>query len=317
MTFLSITPNASIDRLLHLPELHVGAVQRATAVQVEVGGKGLNVGRTLKILGQTVTMTGFITGQSGKQAEHLAAQEGLPVQWYWGNRGETRTNLHLLRPQGDVTLINEPGPTLSAADRQGFADHVRVLAAPAEVISFCGSLPLGLEPEWLPQLAGELAAAGKTVYIDTSHAPLTAVLQQPTNLCIKVNQLELAAGLGLETDSPTSEKIIAAGETLLKRGATLVVITLGSEGAIGMTAHDCWRAETPDITGICNLVSTAGCGDAMLAGLMAGQFEQRSLAESLRLGVACGTANISSHSPGQFEPSLLSPLLERVKLTQF
>src|ERR671925_314215 len=62
---LCITPNPAIDRTLLLPHLTLGNVHRAENIMVAAGGKGLNVARTIRILGGAPLCMGFAGGHSG------------------------------------------------------------------------------------------------------------------------------------------------------------------------------------------------------------------------------------------------------------
>ena len=49
---LCITPNVAIDRTLLVPAFSKGGISRATETIVAAGGKGINVARAIKVLGE-------------------------------------------------------------------------------------------------------------------------------------------------------------------------------------------------------------------------------------------------------------------------
>jgi tagatose 6-phosphate kinase len=51
----------------------------------------------------------------------------------------------------------------------------------------------------------------------------------------------------------------------------------------------------------------------MLAGFAVAQQNGESVADALKLGVACGAANAASHFPAQFEQKTVEELLPRVE----
>ncbi len=61
-----ITFNPAIDRLYKVESLKIGEVQRANFVNPTVGGKGLNVSKVLKQLGEDVNCVGFLGGFNGE-----------------------------------------------------------------------------------------------------------------------------------------------------------------------------------------------------------------------------------------------------------
>lgn len=309
---LTITANPTIDRTLHVAHLSVGEVHRASAVHMAAGGKGLNVTRAARTLGCPVLATGPLAGHAGRLMADLAIAEGLPAEWYWLPSGETRTCLLINHDKHDSTVINEPGEPISAAAWAGFAGHVQTLAAQTQAVAFSGSLPPGVNPAALSELARSIAGPERAVYLDTSGAALAAALAEPDGLVIKINRAELAAGLGESSQDFTLEKVIAAGQNLLERGAALVVITAGGEGALAINSEGCWQAQAPQV----NVVSTVGSGDSMLAGLAVARLWGKDVAEALAYGVACGAANAQTTLPGRFERETVEDLLQHIKLKQ-
>jgi len=309
---LTVTSNPTIDRTLYVSHLTLGAVHRTTGVHLAAGGKGLNVTRAARSLGCEVLATGPLAGRAGQIVADLALAEGLRADWAWLSTGETRTCSLINHDAGDTTVINEQGPAVAAEDWAAFAAHVSQLARQVKAVAFSGSLPLGVKPTALAELAGGLAAAGQTVYVDTSGPALAAVLAQPQGVSIKVNQWELAAELDLDIKDGAIERLIEAGRQLLRRGAALVVVTLGSQGALAVTAEQAWHASIPPI----QTVSTVGSGDSFLAGLAVAQLKGEKLQAALAFGVACGSANAMSSLPARFELKQVESLLQQVELAK-
>lgn len=307
---LTVTPNPTIDRILDLAYLEAGTVHRAAGVLLGVGGKGLNVARAAHALGGTVVATAPLAGYSGQLVADLAAAEGLPTAWHWLPAGETRTCITLIHASGDATVINEPGETLAEADWADFGEHVKSLARLAQTVAFCGSLPPGVTPASLGALARSLVSPERTVYLDTSAAVLPGILAQPAGLCLKVNQAELAGGLGVALGDLSPERMVEVGYDLLRRGAVLLVVTLGAAGAVAISREGCWQASPPPV----QVVSSAGGGDGLLAGLAVGRMQGQSLAAALALGVACGTANTLASQAGRIERGTVEELLTRVNI---
>ena len=90
---LTVAPNPTIDRTLHVPQMTVGAVHRTRRVQLTAGGKGLNVGRVTQTLGYEVLLTGPLAVRPGHFVADLIKSENLSAAWHWLSAGETRTCL--------------------------------------------------------------------------------------------------------------------------------------------------------------------------------------------------------------------------------
>ncbi|MBN1218081.1 MAG: 1-phosphofructokinase family hexose kinase [Anaerolineae bacterium] len=222
--------------------------------------------------------------------------------------GETRTCLLLTHATGEATVINEPGPVLSRQDWQRCLVHIQGLAQQARAVAIAGSLPLGVAPETLGVLARSLVSPERAVYVDTSGEALRLALELPDGLGIKVNRAELAAGLRLPLD--TLGQMVQAGQTLLTRGAVLVVVTQGRAGAVAISPEGCWQATAPPV----ETVSTVGSGDSMLAGLAVARLKGESIDAALALGVACGAANALNNRPGYLEWHVTEKLLAQVRI---
>jgi len=307
---LAVTPNPPLDRTLNVAHLTVGAVHRATRVFQAAGGKGMNVSRVARRLDYPVLATGPLAGRTGQTYADLAKAEGITGDWYWLAAGETRTCLLINHDRGDTTLINEPGPAVSSDDWLGFADHVKQLAGAAEAVVLSGSMPSGLEAGVLGDLARALATPDRAVYLDTSGPVLTAAVARPQGLCIKVNRTELADALAQNLAELPA--LIEAGQELLNRGAALVVVTLGAQGAVAITGKKIWQAAAPPV----EVVSSVGSGDSFLAGLVVARLRGERLDQALTLAVACGAANTQTPLPGHFDLAALNSLAAQVSLTQ-
>jgi 1-phosphofructokinase family hexose kinase len=294
---LALTTNPSIDRTLVVPGFRAGDVTRVQQRHDAAGGKGLNVARVLQRLGGAVLACAPLGGEIGKQIAALASQEGIPAAWYWMQHGESRICLLISDPATrDTLVINEQGPQMSLADWQGFAALVKQQSAQVRAISFSGSLMPGVPIDSYTTLVRELITLGQQVYVDISNDPLRATLDLPIAL-LKVNAHELGVALGRPLTNRAD--CVAAAQAVLLRpnGPRSVVVTLGSDGAIGCDSSGAWHVVSPAI----QLVSAVGSGDSLLAGLAHGLLQDAALPEALRLGVAAGAANAQTLGGGNVD----------------
>ncbi|NKY07911.1 amidohydrolase family protein, partial [Cellulomonas hominis] len=163
---VTLTPNPSLDRALHLDRLVPGEVNRAAATHLHPGGKGINVSRALACHGVPTRAVLPSGGPDGDRlVALLAAQDVLarpvPVA------GGTRSNVTLTESSGATTKINAPGPALSLAEVDALLDAVAgdtpVVLVSADLhcawfstaglrYAGVGEHPTGLlrESEWLP-----------------------------------------------------------------------------------------------------------------------------------------------------------------------
>ncbi len=289
---ICLTPNPAIDRTVLLPNLAPGNVHRAEKVIVAAGGKGLNVARAIRTLGGEPLCMGFTGGHSGRLLADLAQAEGLNSSWTWVD-SETRTCTILISPNGDGTVINEPGLPVSKSDWKRLGEDLLRCVSPGNLVCISGSLPLQSSAEDMQGLLRLLVEAGKHVWVDTSGAALDAALNDP-GVCVKVNGNEIGAALGLEVqDLPSAKQALAM---LGERGIKTCVITLGAAGALLSTTEGRWHAQGPRV----RVVSTVGSGDSFLGGLVHALDGGDDWSLALGNAVAAGTANALSAGGGQF-----------------
>jgi 1-phosphofructokinase family hexose kinase len=289
---LCVIPNPAIDRTLHVEELRVGEVHRATRVLSAAGGKGINVARAVHTLGGDPFCLGLIGGHAGALLADLVAQEGLSAHWT-RMKGETRTCVIVTQSDHDATLINEPGTEVSLEECSAFVADVEQFSTLAELICISGSLPPGFPLSLFESLLKRLTARGKSVWVDTSKQALKIALGVP-GLNVKVNAAELGDALGVEI-SNAEQAMDAAGE-LRKAGLEQVVITLGKDGAIWTSAAGSWIASSPKV----QPVSSIGSGDAFLGGLAVALTAGLPSETALRQAVAAGAANALTFGGGLF-----------------
>jgi 1-phosphofructokinase len=298
---VTLTANPSLDRTLQLPvPLVTGGIVRLTDARTEPGGKGVNVARAIAAAGTDVVSV-------------LPAAETDPIVTALRALGlelatvpvpsVVRTNYTLVDPHGTTTKLNEPGAPLDEATRAQLAAVLRDRSAGARWVVLSGSLPAGTPPGWYAELVAALRGTGARIAVDTSEAPLLALLESGPDAApdlLKPNAEELAQITGTTEGEVLGDPdvALAAVRELHARGVAEVLLTLGSEGALLSTADGgLWSAQPPRIT----VRSTVGAGDSSLAGYLLADLAGAPPAERLRTAVAYGAASASL--PGSAVPT--------------
>jgi 1-phosphofructokinase family hexose kinase len=298
-----VTPNPALDYTLTVPQFHSGQIMRATHKRVTAGGKGLNVARAIRTLDGQAICLGLLGGHSGQLLADLAKQEGLNGDWI-SISAETRTCVIVVSADGgEATVINEAGPTVSVADWAKLKANV-LRSTHADIVSFSGSLPVGLPAEEWREMLFEVRSAGPTVWVDTSGDALRVALQLG-GLNIKVNHQEACALLDYKIDD--IESAAKAATELRSSGASTIVVTLGENGAVLADAAGAIHAPAPRVKAI----NSVGSGDSFLGGLLFAISNRASSAEALRWGVAAGTANAICSGGGHFTIEAFQKVLSR------
>ncbi|GJE43671.1 1-phosphofructokinase [Methylobacterium soli] len=287
---VTLTLNPAIDQTVTLAQLTPGAVHRASAVRNDAGGKGVNVACCLADWGVPVRATGILGQDNAVPFEQLLLAKGIDDRFVW-IPGETRTNLKLLdETRGDTTDVNLPGLAISPGTFDAVRAVLAELTAPGSLVVLAGSLPRGLSPDAYARLGTDLKPRGARVVLDASGPALAVALAAaPESLpyAIKPNRQELEDWAGHPL--PTLPEVTAAARALQARGIALVVVSLGAEGALFVSAEEVLHAIPPAM----RVASTVGAGDALVAGLVAGLHAGAPLPETARLALAFAAGKLT------------------------
>lgn len=172
---LTITLNPSVDIAYQLNKFRLDSVNRVEKVQKTAGGKGLNVSRVLKQIGEDVLATGFIGGELGNDVKNQLYQNHIKSSLVEIS-GETRNCIAILH-EGQQTEILEQGPTIQEHEALNFIEHLRNLLSKVEVVVISGSLPKGLESDYYVKIVELCKKFGVAVVLDCSGEALKKFLK--------------------------------------------------------------------------------------------------------------------------------------------
>ncbi|MFC8173874.1 1-phosphofructokinase family hexose kinase [Streptomyces sp. NPDC057242] len=301
---VTVTLNTALDLTYRVPALTPCASHRVTQVIERPGGKGLNVARVLAALGYETVATGFAGGATG-----AVLRDGLaatPVRdELVETAGSTRRTVAVVDAAGgDTTQLNEPGPTVTAAEWDAFRARFAALLDGAAAVALCGSLPPGIHVGAYAELVRLARAAAVPVLLDTSGEPLRRGIAARPDL-VKPNADELAQLTGAR--DPRRATLDAR-----RRGAHAVVSSLGPEGLLAATPEGLWRAAPPaPVRG-----NPTGAGDSAVAGLLSGLVDGVPWPDRLVRAVALSAATVLSPVAGEFDRAAYEELLGRVRTTE-
>lgn len=328
---VTFTANPSLDRTVALPgPLERGEVQRAISVSQESGGKGVNVSRALVASGlQTIAV---LPGGDSDPVLAGLQHDGVPFAALPIDE-PLRTNVALTEPGGVTTKINEPGPSLSAEQQEALIALLLERARGASWVVLAGSLPPGFPADFYATVTRRLRSGAGSgadggvplIAVDSSGAPLAGAVSgtsldgmsgKPDLLKPNAEELaELAAAAGFATASTADEleadpeAAAAAAAAVVRSGVGAVLATLGSKGAVLVTADGAWLATHPPVAA----VSTVGAGDSSLAGYLLAHGQGAAPADCLRQAVAHGAAAASL--PGSTVPAVHQTTPDAVTIT--
>ena len=310
---LTVTLNAAVDRTLTVPNFEVGFRHRAIDTITLPGGKGVNVARVVKTLGQPVIATGFAGGRTGDRIIADLNKEGI-LSDFVRIEGVSRTSTAVLDPTTNVTTeINEYGPEISPHELELMLEKIDYLLKAADLVVIAGSLPRGLPTSFYGELIPRVRDSGVPVLFDTWGEPLRFGIKAGPNMVFP-NQVEAEMVVGYEFSS--NEDFIRGASTLRDLGVDSAVV----KSKMGCVAQIRYGGKVHTILGKApkvEAVSTVGSGDSIVGGYAARLLEGAPPEDCLRFALACAAANALRPGAGVLDPvdaTRLAPgvLLEEV-----
>lgn len=310
---VTVTLNAALDRTVRVPNFQLGARHRADASLRMPGGKGVNVARALKSLGQPVIATGLAGGRAGTYIIEELTAEGI-LNDFVRIANESRTSTAVIDPTNNQqTEINEWGPQVDPAELDVLSEKIRYLSRGADVFVLAGSLPREVPVDYYGRILRELRRDGMITALDASGPALRAALSaEPGVVSPNVREAEEIVG----HEFADEDDIAAAAEMIIQMGAGSAIIH-HEDGCVarirpeGAKRHRTYRARLPRRA---DVVSTVGSGDALLAGYLSAVYGHQTPESALSLAVACGAANTQRFGAGVFDPSDVESLMRRVEV---
>lgn len=303
---LTITLNPSIDRRYVVDGFKKGRVFRAREVQYTPGGKGLNVTRVIKAFNEPVVATGFLGGRSG---EYIKDQlDDMNIQHKFVDiRGETRSCIAILSDDESQTEVLEDGPYIFKEETLNFYELYTDIIKECEIICASGSLPKGLTSDTYRKLIDIAKEQNKKFILDTSGEALRLGVKGAPFL-VKPNKEELEKFVG---HSIINEyEIFKSAKHLLSEGINIVIVSLGSKGAMVISNDYAYRVKLPKV----NAINPVGSGDSMVAGFAVALKRNYDFETMIRFASACGTANAMEAETGKVDIDNVKRLMKEIKI---
>jgi 1-phosphofructokinase/tagatose 6-phosphate kinase len=288
----------------------LGQRHRAVDSRNVAGGKGVNVARALKHLGEPVIATGLAGGPTGARIRELLDAEQV-LHDFIEVDGDSRTNISVVDPTtGEQTELNERGPEVRSHDLERFAERLQYLAAGADFCVFAGSLPPGAPVDTYGDLISRLRGSGTPALLDTDGEPMRAGLRAQPGV-VAPNTAEAEEAVGHEF---TDADDLAMGLTgLLELGAEEAIITTAT-GCVAIAGESADRSRYEVSIDPLETVARVGSGDAFIAGYVSARRAGRTTADCLAYAVACGAESTQHLGAGQVDPAEASRLFDRVRV---
>jgi 6-phosphofructokinase 2 len=280
---VTLTTNPALDITSDADIVRPTDKIRCSGTRYDPGGGGINVARVAHVLGGRVSAVFLAGGPSGELVTELVRDAGVPLHQV-GIVGSTRESFTVNeRSTGKQYRFVLQGPQVTVAEQTRCLAVLQAIATSAQFVVASGSLPPGVPLDWYQRVADVSGAAGARLILDTSGGGLTHVKSGVFLLKPSLRELRECVGQELKTEASQA----AAAHDLIRRGiAQAVLVSLGADGALLVTARDSLRfgaIRVPAGSGV-------GAGDAMVAAITVGLTRGWSMAKSVRYGIAAGAA---------------------------
>jgi len=307
MKIATVTLNPAIDQTVRADHFRPNTVNYAQSMQFDAGGKGINVASFLTDAGYSVAVTGFLGQQNAEIFEQFLASKHIDDHLV-RIPGSTRIGVKIVDEANQQTTdINMPGLPPPAEALDTLLETMKHLAGSCDWFVLSGTLPPGVPATTYATIITQLKGDGRQVALDTSRDALReGVLAGPSIVKPNVDELQQLTGQSL----PDEVALEQAARHLLDGGIRLVVISLGERGAMFVDASSTLLATPPAVM----VKSTVGAGDAMVAGLIAGQVQGLSLTNCARLATAFSLGAITSVGHNLPAPEIVQAYAQQVSL---
>jgi len=293
-TILTITLNPAVDKSSSVQNIIPEKKLRCDSPRYEPGGGGINVSRALKRLGVASDIFFTSGGRTGRLLEKLLKAEELNI-FPFHVSSETRENFIVLDISSNKQYrFGFPGERLTQEEEKDILSSLSMVNHLPDFVVISGSLPAETDANFIRKLINMYKSKGSKIIIDTSGEALKTAVEEGVFL-LKPNIGELAFLVGKEKLEETD--VDQAAQLIISQGkAEVVVVSLGSQGAVLFSASEKIRIEAP----VVEVKSTVGAGDSMVAGMVSVLVKGGDYKKVLSMGIACGSATTMAEGTGLF-----------------
>jgi len=306
---ITVTMNPAIDKTVDVDCMERGGLNRIGHSEMDVGGKGINVSRTVKALGGNTLATGFIGGKTGEMIEGVLKEWGIPTDFI-KVEGENRTNLKVVEKQGSVTEFNESGPVVTETQVDAMLWKLEGYAKEDTLFVLSGSIPRGVNPDIYRVIIRRVHEKGAKVLMDADGELFIQALEARPDM-MKPNREELEAYCRLDHPASISE-LVSMGKQLLGCGFGMIAISLGAMGALFLAGDRVVKCPGLKV----KTHSTVGAGDAMVAALAYSWDMKLGIDETIRLAMAASAGAVMTYGTKPPSRGTVDELIKQVVLEE-
>jgi len=291
---LTLTINPAVDRTVTVDKLVFEDRGYILNRDEGAGGRGINASHVIHTFGGKTLALLTAGGAPGQTIEKSLAGMRFPFETV-RVRADSRINLTISDKQGLTVKLNEVGAPLEKDEIESIRKLVEARLPKARWLMICGSVQPHVPSGFYQEMVERAQKHGVKTLLDADgEAQHQAIESRPTVITPNQQEAERLMGRALLT----RPQFLEALHRMQAMGPESVILSLGSRGAVASGPEGVFEALAPRIEALCPI----GAGDALAAAFVWSQDKKKTFADSLRWGVAAGTAKATL--PGITFPSL-------------
>lgn len=277
----TITLNPSVDYYIYLDDLKKGLINRISKYQFIAAGKGINASR---MLSKSNIKSICIFPKGGFSGDFLLDELKNDTNIECRTVSINQPNRINVKIRHDMeTDLNLEGPTLDETAQKQLLKLVSDVKTNDTVV-ISGSIQRGLFP-LVKQISDFVNEQKGKLVLDIPNLSLRQIIECHPFM-IKPNLEELQ--FMLCKNNELSDLLQDIKSRIIQQGVKSLFISLESKGAYYIDENVQYSISPPKV----KVVNTVAAGDSLLAETVGSLQLGKSLKESLKLGVAAGTAAV-------------------------
>ncbi|MBC7283205.1 hexose kinase [Hoeflea sp.] len=306
---LTITLNPALDVATSVDAVVPGAKLRCDEPRYDPGGGGVNVSRAiLRLEGRSEAFVAF-GGETGLMALSMLKAEGIePI--HFPVAGNTRQSMAVVETStGRQYRFQLPGPAWPPEQGATLLTVLKPHLTKGRLVVMSGSVPTGVPVDIGNTINRMAVENGASMILDTSGEALVSAAANtgPPFALLRMDGAEATEVSGRSFATPG--ELADYGLQLIASGAAeKLVMSIGSKGTVGVSAHDRFFCQPPKI----ETRSAVGAGDSMVAAIALQLSAGSSFRDAVRHGVAAAGSAVMTPGTQLCSKQTADEILEKV-----
>jgi 1-phosphofructokinase family hexose kinase len=291
--FLTVCLNPVLQKTILLKRLWENEVNRSDEYYLQSSGKGINVSRVLKQIGEETIHLTQLGGQNKDLLLSMTEKENIKINWVDSN-SEIRFCYTLInKEKKTITEIVEEANPVGAGTEKSIYKEFLILAESCHTLIISGTKASGFSPDIYPMMVSDAKRLGKKIILDIKCNDLKNCLKYKPDI-IKPNLSEFIdtffTDFSLKENEHKDDVLNLVKDKMIeifRQYGSISVLTRGKFGTVYLDNDKVKSFPAKNISP----VNTTGCGDAYNAGFASAWFKTGNIEQSVIKGTECAAKN--------------------------